>query len=98
LSGFKEIFGKAKSDTINLIQLPPLETIDRPYRKDEVQLETVLCKSILDMIAAVKKSPDFDDPQAEKIASDYTWPCVFERTVSVYRDALKQRARSDLPS
>jgi hypothetical protein len=54
LSGFKEIFGKAKSDVINLIQLPPLETIDRPYRKDETQLETALCKSILDMIAAVK--------------------------------------------
>ena len=98
LSGFKEIFGKAKSDVINLIQLPPLETIDRPYRKDETQLENVLCKSILDMIAAVKNSPDFDDPQAEKIASDYTWPCVFERTISVYHDALKQQAQSDLPS
>jgi glycosyltransferase involved in cell wall biosynthesis len=98
LSGFKEIFGKAKSDVINLIQLPPLETIDRPYRKDETQLENVLCKSILDMISAVKKSPDFDDPQAEQIASDYTWPCVFEPTISVYHDALKQQAQSDLPS
>ena len=92
LSGFKEIFGKASSDTINLIQLPPLETIDRPYQKDEPQLENVLCKSILNMIAAVKKSPDFDDPQAEKMASDYTWSRVFERTLSVYNDALNQRA------
>jgi glycosyltransferase involved in cell wall biosynthesis len=98
LSGFKEIFGKAKSDTINLIQLPPLETIDRPYRKDEIQLESVLRKSILDMIAAVKKSPNFDDPQAEKIAFDYTWPRIFERTKSVYEDALNQHARSYLPS
>ena len=81
LSGFKEIFGKANSDTIHLIQLPPLETIDRPYQKDEPQLENMLCKSILDMIAAVKKSPDFDDPQAGKIASNYTWPRVFERTL-----------------
>lgn len=88
LSGFKEIFGKANIDTINLIQLPPLETIDRPHQKDEAQLEKVLCKSILNMIAAVKKSPDFDDPQAEKIASDYTWSRVFERTLSVYTDAV----------
>ena len=50
------------------------------------------------MIAAVKKSPDFDDPQAEQIASDYTWSCVFERTISVYHDALKQQAQSDLRS
>ena len=98
LSGFKEIFGSASSDTINLIQLPPLETIDRPYQKDEAQLENVLCKSILSMIAAVKKSPDFGDPQAEKIASDYIWPRVFQRTLSVYNDALHQQARINRPS
>ena len=92
LSGFKEIFGRANSDTINLIQLPPLETIDRPYQKDEAHLEKVLCKSILSMIAVVKKSPDFDDPQAEKIASDYTWPRVFQRTLAVYHDALRHKA------
>ena len=95
LSGFKEIFGRADSDTINLIQLPPLETIDRPHQKDEAQLEKVLGKSILSMIAAVKKSPDFDDSQAEKIASNYTWPRVFQRTLAVYHDALRQHARTD---
>ena len=92
LSGFKEIFGRANSDTINLIQLPPLKTIDRPYQKDEAQLEKVLGKSIFSMIAAVKKSADFDDPQAEKIASNYTWPRVFQRTLAVYHDALRQHA------
>jgi len=95
LSGFQEIFGSANSDTINLIQLPPLKTIDRPYQKDEAQLEKELCQSILSMIAAVKKSPDFDDPQAEKIAANFTWPCVFQRTLAVYNDALRQHARSD---
>jgi len=95
LSGFEEIFGRANSDTINLIQLPPLETIDRPYQKDEVQLENVLAKSILRMIAAIKKSPDFDDPQAEKMASDYTWPRVFQRTLAVYHDALGRHAETD---
>jgi glycosyltransferase involved in cell wall biosynthesis len=95
LSGFNEIFGKANRDTINLIQLPPLETIDRPYRKDETHLENALCQGILNMMAAVKRSPDIDDPQAEKIASKYTWPRVFERTLSVYHDAINQKTRSD---
>ena len=90
LSGFNEIFGKADRETIDLIQLPPLETIDRPYRKDEAQLEDALCQRILDMMAAVRKSPDVVDPQAEKIASRYTWPRIFERTLSVYRDAVKR--------
>jgi glycosyltransferase involved in cell wall biosynthesis len=95
LSGFYEIFGRANKGTINLIQLPPLETIDRPYQKDEAQLENALCKSILNMISTVKKSPDVDDPQAQKIASDYTWPRVFERTLSVYNDTVRQKIRSD---
>lgn len=88
LSGFTEIFGSANKDTIKLIQLPPLETIDRPYKKDEAKLENILCKSILNMMAVVKKKPDIDDPHANKIASDYTWQRVFERTISVYNDAL----------
>ena len=91
LSGFSEIFGKASTDTIHLINLPPLETIDRPFKKDEVILENVLCNSILGMIAAVKKSPDFDDPHADNIASSYTWPRVFERILSVYSEAIQQR-------
>ena len=90
LSGFDEIFGKANRETIDLIQLPPLETIDQPYRKDEAQLEDALCQRILDMMAAVRKSPDVDDPQAEKIAFHYTWPRIFERTLSVYEAVVRK--------
>ena len=46
----------------------------------------------LAMIAAVKRSADFDDPPAEKMASNYTWPRVFQRTLAVYHDALRQQA------
>ncbi|MFZ1199694.1 MAG: glycosyltransferase family 4 protein, partial [Desulfobacterales bacterium] len=88
LPGFDEIFGGADKDTVHLIPLPPLETIDRPYQIDEAGLEDALGKSILRMMAAVKKSPDVDDPQAEKIASAYTWPRVFDRTRSVYQQVV----------
>lgn len=88
LSGFREIFGKARRDTVHLIPLPPLETIDRPYQKDEVQLIDALSNSLIEMIATVNRSPDVDDPQAEKIATDYTWSRVFERTLSVYEELV----------
>ncbi|MGB5983803.1 MAG: glycosyltransferase family 4 protein [Desulfobacterales bacterium] len=88
LPGFHEIFGNAKPDTVRLIQLPPLETIDRPYQKDEAGLEHALCNSILDMMAAVRQSPELDDPEAGKISARYTWPRVFERTLRVYRQAI----------
>jgi glycosyltransferase involved in cell wall biosynthesis len=93
LSGFSEVFCNVKRDTVDLIPLPPLESIDRPYQKDEAFLENQLCKSIVNKIDAVKKSPDFDDPQAELIASSYTWPSVFERILSVYKDAVQQKKR-----
>ena len=96
LSGFSEVFRNAKTDTVELIQLPPLETIDRPFQKDEAFLEKKLCKSILNKIDAVRKAPDFDDPQAETIASSYTWPRVFKRILSVYKDAVCGKKR--LPS
>jgi len=93
LSGFTEIFGQARKDTIDLIPLPPLETIDKPYQKDEAHLESVLSRSILNMMAMVKKNPDMDDPKAAKIASRYTWSRVFERTASVYEEAVRQKRR-----
>ncbi len=84
LPGFREIFGRASRDTVRLIPLPPLETIDRPYRKDEARLIDDLSQSLLEMIAHARRFPDVHDPQADQIASEYTWPQVFERTLSVY--------------
>jgi glycosyltransferase involved in cell wall biosynthesis len=90
LSGFREIFGKARRDTVHLIPLPPLETIDRPYQKDEALLIDALSDSLLAMIAVANRSPNIDDPQAIKIASDYTWTHVFERTLSVYEEVTNK--------
>lgn len=90
LSGFREIFGKARRDTVHLIPLPPLETIDRPYQKDEPRLIDSLSDSLQEMLSTVKRSPDVDDPQTDKIATDYTWSRVFERTLSVYEAVVRK--------
>ena len=95
LSGLEEIFGQVGRDTVRLIELSPLETIDRPYKIDEVRLENELSETLLGMMAVVKKSPNYFDPQAEKIASSYTWQRVFERIASVYRDAVDERINLD---
>jgi glycosyltransferase involved in cell wall biosynthesis len=85
LPGFRDIFGKAGKETVRLIPLPPLETIDRPYQKDEARLIDALSESLLEMMAIAGRLPDVDDPQADKIAAAYTWPQVFKRTLSVYK-------------
>jgi glycosyltransferase involved in cell wall biosynthesis len=88
LPGFRDIFGEAAKETVRLIPLPPLETIDRPYPKDEARLIDRLCESLVEMIATAKRSPDVNDPLADKIAASYTWPQVFKRTLSVYNSLL----------
>ncbi|MCG6892442.1 MAG: glycosyltransferase family 4 protein [Desulfobacteraceae bacterium] len=90
LSGFTEIFGSARKETVDLIALPPLETVDSPRTDDEAALEAALRNSLTDMIDAVKRSPDWDDPNAERIASRYTWPRVFERITAVYHAAIEE--------
>jgi glycosyltransferase involved in cell wall biosynthesis len=90
LPGFREVFGKAERTTVHLIPLPHLEAIDRPFQKDEARLIDTLSESLLEMMAAVKDSPDFNDPKAEEIAANHTWARVFERTLSVYREVLEK--------
>ena len=92
LSGFEEIFSRAGRDTVRLLDLPPLATIDRPYAKDEARLEATLAASLAEMMATVRTSPDFEDPGAAEIANTYTWQRVFERVSAVYREAVSQRS------
>lgn len=86
LPGFHEIFGSTQRDTVRLIPLPPLETIDQPYARDERRLIEVLGDNLMEMLAIARHAPDLHDPEAEKIASRYTWSRVVERTVSIYND------------
>lgn len=91
LAGFEEIFGAVKREIVDLIELPPLETIDRPHKKDERWLEVELSQKILAMISRVKKSPNFTDAYAEKIASDYTWKRIFDRISTVYHHTIQSK-------
>lgn len=90
LPGFDEIFGGAGKENIDLISLPPLETIDRPFAEDEKRLEDALGESLSKMITRVRLSPNMHDPQVDKIADDYTWPKVFERILPVYLSVTRK--------
>jgi glycosyltransferase involved in cell wall biosynthesis len=90
LSGFTEFFSGAHPDTVRLIDLPALETIDRPFEKDEVHLEKLLAKTLEEMMAVARRRPDVDDPGADKIARNYTWQRVFENVLTVYETVARK--------
>lgn len=95
LPGFEEIFGPAKRETIELINLPLLQTIDKPYLKDEEHLERVLSEKISRMIAIVRENPEYSDKHAEKIARDHTWQQVFLRILAVYKEAIQNKTHKN---
>ena len=49
----------------------------------------LLADHLVEMIATARQSPDLNDPEAEKMAAAYTWSRVFERTLSVYGEVVK---------
>jgi len=92
LSGFTEIFSQARRDTVQLIDLPDLETIDRPFKKDEALLESLLAETLASMMSTVRQRPDFEDPGADQIAQYYTWQHVFENVLSVYEAVARKES------
>lgn len=86
LSGFTEIFSPTRRDTVQLIDLPPLETIDRPFKKDAPRMDKMLATALETMMVTVRHTPDFDDAGADGIARRYTWRRVFEKVLAIYLD------------
>jgi len=88
LSGFQETFGNIDPDVVRLIDLPPLETIDAPFLKDREAIELKLSDAISHMIDKVKEQPDFHSPEAQKVATEFTWKNIFKHIESVYKHAV----------
>lgn len=84
LPGTQELFKDDFEGIVNLIPLPPLETIDRPYTKDEYTLEKQLINCLKHQIENVLSTPNIDLSPVEDIINHYTWGKVFERIEQVY--------------
>ena len=90
LPGACEILGDHLSDMVDLVRLPPLETVDTPFERDWPALEIDLAQTLDRVIrkAAACRQPDL--AQADKISQAYTWEKVFSRMESVYEQLVHQ--------
>lgn len=86
LPGVREIVSGLKSDWGQLIELPPLETADRPYAKDLPLLRNRLAHALECQIREhrEKKSPTPDFFGCLK--ENYSWEQVFKSVESIYQD------------
>jgi len=88
LPGTREVLGECNSSMVTLVELPDLETVDRPYEKDMKYLESTLAKGIATSIEQLIEDPVTDLDTVQRLTGDYTWERVFARVEKVYEKTL----------
>ncbi|MCP4022179.1 MAG: glycosyltransferase family 4 protein [Desulfobacteraceae bacterium] len=83
LPGSREVLGESGNSMVKMVALPELETIDTPFEKDRQYLETILAKSIEQVVNTVMKHHQPDMKTAQKLTEKYTWEKVFSRIENV---------------
>ncbi|TWI73059.1 glycosyltransferase involved in cell wall biosynthesis [Desulfobotulus alkaliphilus] len=86
LPGTVEITGHGDSDSIRLLRLPPLETIDRPFEKDMPDMIVRLSRILAEEIGRLSENLCMDTGEAGKRMQAFTWKEVFRRIETFYAE------------
>ena len=89
LPGVHEIFTQAHPYMVKMIDLPELETIDQPYKKDEPALERKLAGLIETSVLEIVDRPVPDEGYIQKAVEEFTWEKIFFKVESVYRQLTR---------
>ncbi len=88
LPGAREILSDRDNPMVRFIPLPPLETIDAPFKKDEPMLEETLAEMLTEFISEIRTSFQPDLEAARRLTLPYSWEKVFGRINRVYDQAV----------
>ncbi len=88
LPGVHEIFAIPHPDMVTLVDLPELETIDAPYKKDEKMMERQFSDILARSITSVIKNPVPDMDYVRSASVGFTWDKIFSNIDSVYRELV----------
>ncbi|MDA3918584.1 MAG: glycosyltransferase [Deltaproteobacteria bacterium] len=86
LPGVHEIFKTDHPGMVRLVQLPILETIDKPFKKNEKAMEKDLSITMAEFISLVEKHPQPDMAYVQSISSVFTWEKIFTKIALIYGD------------
>ncbi len=86
LPGVKQILGTKSGDHFELINLPELETIDKPFEKDLSNLEDQFSILLKKCIEKTSISPQPEKVVFDEIATQYTWSKLFNKIKKIYKD------------
>lgn len=92
LPGTCEVLGSCEAELsriATLVELPELETVDKPFDKDIKHLENILADHIHASIKQIVQNPVIDKESVERLTANYTWKNVFERIERAYYKAKR---------
>ncbi len=73
LPGTRELFEKARSGMVDLLELPTLETVDTPFKKDMPALEQALANALEISITKADQNRQPAPSQIKALTCGYTW-------------------------
>ncbi len=89
LPGSHELLRNVRHDLVQFVNLPPLQTVDRPSPEDWQSLEAQLAEAVRHMVDLALKTPAPTASEASELTAFHTWERVFSRVMSTYRQALR---------
>jgi glycosyltransferase involved in cell wall biosynthesis len=89
LPGVKELLADDGNDMIQLLDLPPLKTIDTPFETDLPRLEARLSRVLKNTIQEVAAGNEPDWEYACAKTFPYTWEKIFSKIDRVYQTAAR---------
>ena len=94
LPGSRELFGESPPPMVRLVELPPLETVDRPFKADEPLLELRLSQALREAIADVTGGVDIDRDYVRRTTEPFGWAGIYARVEAVYGAARKLQGKN----
>lgn len=89
LPGTREIFEKTRSDMVDLLELPRLETVDTPFQKDLPALEQALAHALEKSMAKADQNRQPDLDKIHQLTRAYTWEGVFAKMQAIYKNVSR---------
>jgi glycosyltransferase involved in cell wall biosynthesis len=93
LPGSRELFGESPPPMVRMVELPPLETVDRPFKADEPLLELRLSQALRDAVADVTGGAEPDRDYVRRVTEPFSWQGIFARVEGVYESARKLQGK-----
>ena len=88
LPGCRELLAGADAGLAELLRLPALERVDRPFQRDREQIRADLAEVIEKMVQRILQEPSANQAEIDRLISAFTWDAVFARIETSYQKAM----------